>query len=146
MTPDVLPKLLNEIRDDTAVDAIVDGRVRGFEPRGSSATYEGDALGPGHYKAFVVLVQLSATRDPDLPLQDVTVAARCYGRTAVEAAELRWAVSNAIHRAGPRTYSNGLGIYQSFDDQGGEQEADPDTGQPLQVLTIRGIAATLAVA
>lgn len=146
MTPDVLPKLLTEIRDDPAVDAIVDGRVRGFEPRGASGSYEGDALGPGSYKAFVVLVQLSSTRDRRLPIQQATIAVRCYGRTPIEAAELRWAVSNAIHAAGPRVFANGLGIYLTFEESGGEQESDPDTRQPLQVLVITATATTVAVA
>lgn len=146
MTPDVLPKLLIEIRDDAAVDTIVDGRVRGFEPRGKSASYSGDALGPGFYQAFVVLVQLSAPRDPRLPVQDFTIAARCYGRTHQEAADLRWAVSNAIHAVGPRVYTNGLGVYLTLDTEGGEQERDPDTQQPLQTLVITGTATTVAVA
>jgi hypothetical protein len=140
--PDVLPKLLIEIREDSAVDAIVEGRVRGFEPEGESATYEGDALGAGKYKAFVVLVQLDAGRLPRAPIQFPRIAARCYGRTHAEAAELRWAVSNAIHNTGPRIHTNDLGIYNSIDDGGGQQEKDPDTAQPYQTLFIEAPATT----
>lgn len=146
MIPDVLPKLLIEIRDDATVDALVDGRVRGYEPRGASDSYEGDALGPGKYKAFVVLVQLAAARLSRVPVQRVTLAARCYGRTPQEAAELRWAVSNAIHEVGPRLHANGLGIYTSRDESGGDQEQDPITSQPLQTLVITALATTQAVA
>lgn len=138
---DALPKLLTEIRDDDAVDAIVDGRVRGFEPA------PGDAKPNGSYQAFVVLVQLSAPRvAPRVPAQRATIVTRCYGRTPAEAASLRWAVSNAIHNIGPRVHANGLGIYQSLDETGGEQEKDPDTGQPYQTLVITALATTVAVA
>ena len=138
--PDVLPKLLIEIRDDDAVADIVDDRVRGFEPG------QDDAKGPGAYKAFVVLVQLAAPRLPRVPVQFARLVARCYGRTHQEAAELRWAVSNAIHNRGPRVHTNDLGFYNSLDVEGGEQEKDPNTQQPLQTLVIEVPATTQAVA
>ena len=139
---DVLPKLLTEIRDDDAVAAIVGTRVRGFEPAPGDAK-QGTTQDP--YQAFVVLVQLDAPRLRRVPVQRATVAARCYGRTPAEAAALRWAVSNAIHLPGARVHANGLGIYQSFDETGGEQEKDPDTAQPLQTLVISALATTQAV-
>lgn len=139
MTPDVLPKLLIEIRADPDVDALVDGRVRGGEPA------KGDAQGPGAYLAFVVLVQLGAPRQPRVPVQFPRIAARCYGRSHAEAAALRWAVSGAIHNRGPRIHANGLGIYQSLDDEGGDQQTDPDTGQPYQTLVIEAPATTQVV-
>ena len=149
---DVLPKLLIEIRDDDAVDAIVDGRVRGFQPQPPTVDSDtgdliepGDARGPGEYVPFVVLVQLDAPRDIRVPIQRPTIVARCYGRTPAEAASLRWAVSNAIHHIGPRVHANGLGIYHSTNPTGGEQEADPDTGQPMQALVINAVATTVAV-
>lgn len=138
--PDVLPKLLVEIRDDDVVAAIVGNRVRGGEPA------PGDAKGVGEYKAFLVLVQLDAPRAPRVPLQTVRIAARCYGRDHAEAARLRWAVSNAIHLTGPRVVGSGLGIFTSLDDGGGDQEKDPDTGQPLQVMVIEALATTQVVA
>lgn len=136
MIPDVLPKLLIEIRADPAVAAIVEGRVRGGEPA------DGDAKGPGAYLPFVVLVQLGAARHPRVPVQFPRIAARCYGRTHQEAAALRWAVSGAVHYGGPRIHANGLGIYQSLDSEGGEQNTDPDTGQPYQTLVIEAPATT----
>lgn len=138
--PDVLPKLLTEIRDDGDVDDIVDGRVRGFEPA------DGDAKGAGSYKAFVVLVQLAAPRMPRVPVQFARIVARCYGRSHQEAAALRWAVSNAIHLRGARVHGNGLGFYNSLDVEGGVQDKDPDTQQPLQTLVIEVPATTQAVA
>lgn len=140
MTPDVLPKLLIEIRDDPAVGAIVGARVRGGEAA------DGDAKGPGAYQPFVVLVQLTAPRLARLPVQWSRVVARCYGRSHQEAATLRWAVSDAIHHRGPRIHTNGLGIYQTLDIEGGDQGTDPDTGQPFQTLLIETPATTQVVA
>lgn len=138
--PDVLPKILIEVRDDAAVEAIVADRVRSPEPAA------GDAQGPGKYKAFVVLVQLAAPRLPRVPVQFARIVARCYGRTPAEAAELRWAVSNAIHNIGPRVHGNGLGLFNSLDVEGGEEDTDPVTKQPLQLLFIEVPATTQAVA
>lgn len=149
---DVLPKLLVELREDPAVAAIVGTRVRGFEPAPAQinpttgATIAlGDARGPGEYVAFVVLVQIDATRLQRVPVQRAVIVARCYGRTPAEAASLRWAVSDALHLVGPRVFGNGLGVYQSSDDSGGEQEKDPDTGQPYQTVVISSLATTQAV-
>jgi len=138
--PDVLPKLLIEIRDDTAVDSIVDGAVRGAEPA------PGDVQGAGNYRPFVVLVQLAAPRLPRVPVQTARIVARCYGTSHQQAAQLRWAVSNAIHNRGPRVHANGLGIFNSIETEGGEQDTDPDTKQPLSLLFIEVPATTQAVA
>lgn len=157
---DVLPKLLTEIRDDDAVAAIVGTRVRGFEPAppvrhpDTGAVLEkGDArqgTTQDPYVAFVVLVQLDAPREKRMPVQRAVIAARCYGRTPAEAASLRWAVSKAVHPStgprGVRVHANGLGIYQSFDEAGGEQEKDPNTEQPYQTVVIASLATTQAVA
>ena len=153
MTPDIVPKLLVELRDDAGVAAIVGvnptadpPRVRGARPAPKTDTYDGDAQGPGSYRAFVVLVQLDAPTVGRAPVQRPLVAARCYGRTDAEAASLRWAVSAAIHYVGPRVHTNGLGIYLSKDSAGGEQEEDPLTRQPYQTIVIESLATTQAVA
>jgi hypothetical protein len=149
MVPDALPKVLIEVREDSEVAAIAGEnphvttpRVRGFEPAPGDAQAGNDQA---PYKAFVVLVQLDAPRLPRVPVQRPRIAARCYGRTHAEAAALRWAVSNAIHMIGPRVHANGLGIYLSKDESGGEQEKDPDTSQPYQTLFIDLFATTQAV-
>lgn len=146
MNWDPLGKLLTEIRGDSAVAAIAGAnptaspaRVRGFEPAPT------DAQGPGDYRAFVVLVNQGGTRLRNVPVQRPRIAARCYGRTPAEAAQLAAAVSDSIHDQGPRVHSNGLGFYRSFDDTGGEQDKDPDTGQPLVTLFIDLFATTQAV-
>jgi hypothetical protein len=145
--PDVVGKFIIELREDADVAAIVGvnptadpPRVRGFEPAPS------DVQGPGSYRAFVVVVQLDAPRLGRLPVQRPRLAVRCYGRTPQEAAALRWACSGAIHNTGPRVHSNGLGIYQSLDETGGEQEKDPDTQQPFQVFIVDSLATTQVVA
>jgi len=150
MIPDALPKILIEIREDAGVIAIAGenphvtkARVRPFEP-GPGDEQAGNDLAP--YRAFVVLVQLDAPRMARVPVQRPRIAARCYGRTHAEAAALRWAVSNSIHMIGPRIHANGLGIYLSKDESGGEQEKDVDTQQPFQTIFIDLFATTQAVA
>ena len=105
---------------------------------------EGSATDP--FVAFVVLIPQVPLRHRTLPIQWTRTVARCYGRTPVEAAQLRWAVGNAIHNAGPRVYANGLGIYASYDVESGEPEGDPDTKQPYMELVIEAPATTQAVA
>ncbi|HEX5013014.1 MAG TPA: hypothetical protein VFV72_02560 [Candidatus Limnocylindrales bacterium] len=150
---DVLPKLLIELRDDDAVDAIVHGRVRGYEPApdtidpNSGAVLEqGDARGPGQYVAFVVLVRLDSPRDKRSVGQYPRIAVRCYGRTRPEAFALYAACSDALHGRGPRIHNNGLGIYLSWDDTGSSQEKDPVTDQPYEEFIASLIATTQAVA
>lgn len=150
---DVLGKVLIEIRQDPAVVAIAGAnptstpaRVRGFEPAPQTDSYAGDAQGSGSYRAFVVLVNQGGSRMHRVPVQHPRLVARCYGRTPTEAAALAVAVSDSIHYQGPRVHANGLGIYASFDDQGGEQDRDPDTQQPYVPIFIDLLATTQAVA
>jgi len=141
MVPDVIPKYITELRGDSAVAAIVSTRVRSPEPA------EGDARGPGEYQAFVVLRLLESPRvAPRVPVQRPLVLVQCYGVTPQQAAELRWACSAVLHLAGGRTYPNGLHIYQSLEDSGGEQLVDPDTRQPYQEFIVSAHASTVAVA
>lgn len=149
----VLPKLLIELRDDDAVEAIAHGRVRGREPApdvvdpSSGAVLEqGDARGPGEYVAFVVLVQLDAPRDKRSVGQYPRIAVRSYGRTPQEAYDLYAACSDALHGRGPRVHNNGLGIYLSWDDTGSSPGTDPRTQQPYEEFIASLIATTQAVA
>lgn len=143
---DALGKLIIELRTDAGVAAIVGAnptsspaRVRGFEPAPD------DAKGPGEYRAFVVLVNEGGIRMRNVPVQRPRIAARCYGRNPAEAAQLAAAVSDAVHDKGPRVHSNGLGIYRSFTESGGEQDKDPDTSQPVVTTFIDLFATTQAV-
>ena len=153
--PDVLPKILTDIRSDTGVAAIT-ARIRSPEPAGPvihpttrAVIDKGDrraGTADEPYVAFVVLRSLPAIRHPRVPLQFARIVAQCYGRTSAEAAELRWRVGDSIHQAGPRVYGNGLGIYNSLDDSGGEQQLDPHTQQPYQEIVIEVPATTQVVA
>lgn len=146
LVPDVLPRLLVELRDDAAVAAIVGQRVRGAEPAAGDADYDDLEGGQRKYRhSFVVVSRLAAPRHRSLPLQFPTFSVRCYGVDRRTAAELRWAASNALHQAGPRVHANGLGIYQSIEESGGEQDTDPDTGQPLETFVVQAIATTQVV-
>jgi hypothetical protein len=138
---DVLPKLLVELRNDSDVAAITQ-RIRGFEPAPGDADTD---TSPLRYKnAFVVLSQLSAPRETSIPVQRCSIAARCYGRTPIEAFALYAAVSDAIHHVGPRVYPTG-GIYLSHDTTGGTAERDPDTDQPYYTCVVDLIATTQVV-
>jgi len=123
-------RLITEIRDDPTVAALVAGRVRGGEPA------PGDALGPGHYQAFVVLARLGHTRAPHAPTQGIRYVARCYGVTYQGATALAAAVSDAVHAKGHRISAGGVSIFGSFDDGGGGSDKDPDTGQPVEYVFI----------
>lgn len=144
--PDVLPRIIVELRDDAAVTALVGQRVRGVEPAPGDAAWEQFDDGRRKYAHnFVVVTRLDSPRHRSLPVQTVTLGVACYGVDRRKAAELRWACSNALHRAGPRTHANGLGIYQTLEEGGGEQDTDPDTGQPLERFVVQAIATTQVV-
>lgn len=130
--------LLTTIRDDAGVSALTT-RIRGGEPA------KGDALGPGSYQRFVVLVNLGHDRSLT-GMQSLRVAARCYGTTYADASLVAGAVSDAIHNIGPRLNAAGVGIWRMYDDVGMGAEADPDTGQPHEDIVIEVVAATKAVA
>ena len=143
---DVVGKAVIELRADAGVAAITGAnptsspaRVRGFEPGPD------DAQGPEAYRAFVVLIQEGRIRWRRVPVQRPRIVARCYGRTAIEAMALANAVSSAMHDEGPRVHANGLGIYASAEDGGGEQDKDPDTSQPFVPVFLDLIATTQAV-
>lgn len=137
---DPMGSLIVEVRDDVDVDALVDGRVRGFQPA------PGDAQPLGKFKAFVVLVTLDAPPHPQLPITFASYALRAYGVTPQGAWAVWGACVKALHRYGPRVKASGLGIYRSAVISGGDQSADPDTDQPVVEGVIRLIATTQAVA
>ncbi|MFZ0324729.1 MAG: hypothetical protein WAN48_11430 [Actinomycetes bacterium] len=139
---DPLGYLLTTVRDDPTVAGLTT-RIRGGEPA------PGDALGAGKYQRFVVLVRLGNQREKRLPMQEVRVAARCYGQGAnptQDAAVLAGAVSDALHARGPRISAGGVGIWASFDDGGGGADKDPDTGQPYEAVVFSVIAADRPIA
>lgn len=152
---DPMGAVVAEIRNDPDVQALVGldeaghRRVRGGEPRGAG-TYNGvavtaDGLGPGHYRAFVVIVALDDPMFSRVPIQRAVYGVACYGVTYQNAREVYGAVVKAMHYVGHRVKSNGLGIYISVAEGGGEQDKDPDTGQPLIRGTIRVTATAQAV-
>ena len=135
---DVLGKVIIELRDDFAVDAMVEGRVRGAEPA------PGDADKPFH--RFVVVSMLSPNRWPRVPIQRPSIGVRCYGLNPPDAAALYGLCSDVIHDIGPRTHGD-IGIYRSAEALGGGAPGkDPDTSQPYFEFTIDLFATTQAVA
>lgn len=137
---DPLGAVVTELRADPDVVNLVSDRVRGGEPKGKTDLYEGDALGPGSYKAFIVLTTLDRPPHPSLPIQRAIFGVACYGTTYQNASAVWGAVVKAVHRVGERVKASGLGIYISAVETGGSQDTDPDTKQPLVRGTIRVIA------
>ena len=140
MTLDPFGKALIEIRDDTAVALITD-RIRGHEPA------PGDAKGPGEFVPFVVLTDLGSLRGRrGIPIQTIRINCRAYAATYTAAKALFLACSDAVHDVGPRVHTNGLGIYISHDDTGGDEGFDPRTHQPYVEGVFEFLATTSAVA
>lgn len=141
---DALGKVIIELREDTDVGDIVEGRI-GYEVGAGWAAFQTTPQGPRYAHDFVLVHILATPRLPRLPIQKPRISVRCYGKTPERAYELYVACSNALHGVGPRVHTNGLGIYVSHDDAGGTQEKDPDTGQPLVSFIAELIATTQAV-
>jgi len=125
MANDPMGAIITELR----LLNVASGRVRGSEPAGASDDYEGDALGPGHYKRFVVIVDLGGPPVRNI-IQRKRYAFRCYGATFQDAAALYGEVQDALHLAGPRLPATLKPLYQTRDSTGGSEHSDPDTGQP----------------
>lgn len=136
---DPLRAALAEVVALPAVEAIADDRVR----RGDAAP--GDLAGAGSYKAVVVLARLDTARAPRTPTLEVPIAARCYGRTRQEAADLWGAISDGLNNRGPRTVGNVL-VYRTFAPSDSGDAEDPGTKQPMVAGLLRYHVATAAVA
>lgn len=129
---------IRDLVDELIASSVVStDRIRRGEPA------SGDAQGPGGFLKFVVLVPLPSTRNLRLPVERITVIARCYAATYSEARILASEVAREVNNRGPRI---GLSlIYRSFAPSVGGEERDPDTGQPQVNVTLTLHAATVAV-
>lgn len=136
---DPLGSLITEARADSTLAGLTGSRIRGFEAA------EGDAKGAGSYQAFVVIAALSVPPHPRLPITFAEYGVACYGSTPQNAWAVWAALVRVFHGTTPRTKSNGLGIYRTAITNGGEQEKDPDTAQPVVRGTIQLIATAQAV-
>jgi hypothetical protein len=123
---DPVGQIVVELRDA----GIASGRVRGGEATGRTEDYEGDALGPGHYKRFVVVVRLGRAMG-DAPVQTVRLAIRAYGVTPQDAGDLSGDIAVALHNVGGRGTAPKW-VYNSVEAEGGAPAKDPDTGQPYE--------------
>lgn len=141
---DLTPALVAELRAGTDIAALVGARVRTDEPHGATATYEGDARGPGEYVPFLVVSHLSLPADRRVPVMRAAFGLRCYGRTKEEATAIFLAVAGELHDRGPRLHTDGTGIYSSAV-TGGAKDRDPKTNQPVVTGTIELTASTMVV-
>lgn len=137
---------ITELREAAPIEAVIGLDTHGLRRVRGTRPAPGDALGPTEYQAFIVLSVLSAPPEPDVPVTFATIGARCYGATPENAWAVYAALVEATHRMGPRIRTNGSGFYQTLVVQGGEQDEDPDTKQPLVHATISLTATTQAVA
>ena len=119
-----------ELAADAAVKASVGldpagvRRVRAVEPG------PGDALGAGHYIAFVVVSVLDSAARPHNPVRDNDLGIRAYAATYPEA-EALWLACEAVFRnRGARVAASGLGVWWSQCRSIGPDH-DPDTKQPV---------------
>ncbi len=128
---DPVGSIIAELRADSHVAALVGTRVRGGQPA------EEDQAGPTDWRAFIVVVTLDEPPHVYLPILRGVYAVNCYGVTFQNARAVWGAVVKAMHRKGPREKGNGLGIFDSVAETGGEQDTDPDTGQPVVRGTLR---------
>jgi hypothetical protein len=144
-------RIISELRADATVAALTNDRIRGGAPMA------GDALGPGQYQRFVVVVRLGRSRGAPggganrrrFPMQEVRLAARCYGAGGEpmrDAAALAGAVSDALHAKGPRISAGGVGIWLSLDDGSEGDAKDPTTDQPYETVLISVHAADRVIA
>jgi hypothetical protein len=135
--------LITELRNA----GVASRRVRGGEPAGKTASYEGDALGPGEYKRFVVLARLgSDQRWRRAGVRAHRIGVRAYGVDAADAADLFGEISRLLDAAGPRIGVGSVAIHQSLDVSGGNAQRDPATGQPYEDGVIELIARTEVLA
>lgn len=130
---DPLGFVLTTIRDDAAVAALTT-RIRGEEPA------------QGDQPPMVIIRTFPITRQQRLPLARHQYMILCYGTSPRQAAQLRGAVSDAIHNVGPRVNASGVAIYRSHSENEGQSQVDPDTGWPFQMVIAVAWAATVAVA
>ena len=146
---DALGKLLIELRDDSAFGAWHSGRVRGEEAAPATATYAGDARGPGDYIRYVVITTLATPRERRVPIQRPTYAVNVFGTSPKDAMDGYRLGSDVVHRRGVRmagTHPSRLGIWNSYDDSGGTPARDPETGQPFVTFVVHLNATDQSVA
>lgn len=129
---DPLGKLLTEIRDDATVAAITH-RVRGEEPR------------QGDVPPLVIIRTFPIVRNSRVPIGRYQYLIQCYGADPPATAQLRGAVSDAIHNIGPRMSAAGVSIYRSQSEVEGQTQLDPDTSWPFQTIVVVVWAATVLV-
>ena len=132
--------IIIEARTDPHVTALVGDRVRGPEPAPD------DMKGPGDYIAFVTIGTLGAAPERRVPVTFAEYSVSAYGATYQNAWAVWAALTKAFHGRGPRTKANGLGIYATAILDGGQEDEDPQTQQPVVRGTLRVIATVVSVA
>lgn len=140
---DPMGALIVTARSDIDVSGLIGDRVRGFEPAPRTASYDGDARGPGQYIAFAVFSALDVPPHPGVPVTFADYAIDAYGTDHQNAWAVWGALVKCFHKLTAFMRPNGLAIYQTLIVSGGSQDRDPDTRQPVVRGVLRVIASTL---
>lgn len=138
---DPMGKAITEMRDDTAIAAIVQAKV-GSEP--------GETWKP----PYIVIAEQGFSLAPFGPgtgrvgLQLVLYAIKCVGPKnetgKIKVRQLVGAVCDVFHNKGGRKGSSV--IFRSDVQSGGSELTDPGTGNPYQIVVVAIVAAAQAVA
>jgi hypothetical protein len=119
-----LGSAIAELQDAVTVSAITT-RIRPVEPGA------GDALGAGHYLAFVVVSVLDSRPLGHMGVRETTLGLSCYAATWPLAEVLYLACEGVFLDRQARLGPGRIGVYNSQVVSGGEPDRDPDTQQPL---------------
>jgi hypothetical protein len=104
--------------------------VRIDDPMGKSATYRGDARGPGAYIPFVVVALYDGTPKRAVPVRLTKLIVRCHGASRGAAWALWSAVEPAFRDRGARMSADRLGVWHSGI-VSVTPDKDPLTDQPV---------------
>lgn len=141
--------IITELRETTAVAALVSDHIRGGHPApgipGSPGgpAVPGDKRPKGSWLRFLVITREGAVRSRGRqPVQTVTLGIRCYGTSPKDAAALMGVVSDALHQQGPRAGSGGGHIWLSLVGESQGADLDPTTDQPFEDVYVDVICTT----
>lgn len=138
--------VITELRETTAVAALVSDRVRGGHPAPGvegSPGVSGDLRPKGSWLRFLVVTREDSVRSRGRqPIQTVTLGVRCYGTSQKDAAAVMGTVSDALHQQGPRAGTGGGHIWLSLVGESQGSDMDPITKQPFEDVYVDVICTT----
>lgn len=131
---DVEGMLVVELRTYLASVAAADpaGR-RGLAAAAVGTKVFGDEKGTNAVAPYVIVRRIGPSRRlPRAPFARFRFASLAYGRSYVEASTVAGLVSDAWSAQGPRRRTEGVAIFLSIEEIGGQASEDPDTAEPFE--------------